>query len=118
MGIFKSPKMCRLYSVYCTVEKSEILSQECDKIFRDTCQLNTLDLWSQLELNNEKRKYDSRYYHLVFLGTLGNDKRRKTGMSKDTFFASFFSSSIGLLTKTTEQKWDEEEKKEKELKNV
>ena len=44
MGIFKSPKMCRLYSVYCTVEKSEILSQECDKIFRDTCQLNTLDL--------------------------------------------------------------------------
>ena len=30
----------------------------------------------------------------------------------------FFSSSIGLLTKTTEQKWDEEEKKKKELKNV
>ena len=29
-----------------------------------------------------------------------------------------FSSSIGLLTKTTEQKWDEEEKKKKELKNV
>ena len=27
-----------------TVVKSEILSQECDKIFRDTCQLNTLDL--------------------------------------------------------------------------
>ena len=41
---FSNLQKCAGCSVYCTVAKSEILSQKCDKIFRDTCQLNTLDL--------------------------------------------------------------------------
>ena len=45
-----------------------------------------------------------------FLELWLDDRCRKTGMSKDTFFASFFFETIGLLTNG--------KKKKKELKNV